>query len=95
MKENIKKFVVNFSNDPGEAGGGLRLKQAMIEKLNELPSEGFWTCGFSIDNSDIVRFHALPTTLQNKCDYANERVIPLDEYSRMFELSEVEEVPSS
>ena len=91
LHKNLEVFVFNFTDDPALAGR-MRLKPLMIKKLEQLPQDGFWNCGFSIDNSEVIRFHALPAAIGRNSGHQQEIMIPLDDYIGMFELSEVGEV---
>ena len=90
ISKQIKNFVINFS-DQADRGGLMMLKPAMIKKLEQIPQNGFWNCGFSLDESDIVRFHVSPVNFGKNAG-REEIVIPLDNYVGMFELTEVTEV---
>lgn len=92
ISKQIKNFVISFSSQDN-VGGLMTLKPAMIKKLERIPQDGFWNCGFSLDESDIVRFHISPASF-GKRTRAKEIVIPLDNYVGMFELTEVTEVPA-
>ncbi len=96
LYNNIRHFVINF-NEQNDRGGLMALKPAMLERLGKIPRAGFWNIGFSLDESDIVRFHASPAVFGRFGFTAangeqKETVIPLDNYVGMFELTEVKEV---
>lgn len=92
ISKQIKNFVISFS-DQDDVGGLMALKPAMIKRLEQIPQDGFWNCGFSLDESDIVRFHVSPASFGRRAK-SKEIVIPLDNYVGMFELTEVTEVPA-
>ena len=92
ISKQIKNFVISFSG-LDDRGGLMTLKPAMIKRLEQIPQDGFWNCGFSLDESDIVRFHVSPVSFGRRAE-AGEIVIPLDNYVGMFELTEVTEVPA-
>ena len=69
------------------------LKPEMLRRLDKIPKRGVWNCGFSMDENDIVRFHIAPDKLLG-APGSTELVIPLDDYTGMFELAEVKEVRS-
>lgn len=93
LSNQIKHFVINFTDDM-DRGGLMTLNREMIDKLDEIPRDGFWNCGFSLDESDIVRFHVSPARQFLKNDEQEDIVIPLDNYVGMFDLTEVSEVPA-
>ena len=90
LYQNITNFVIGFT-DQTNRGGLMALKRAMLKRLEQIPQVGFWNCGFSLDESDIVRFHVSPSEF-GKTEGLTETVIPLDNYVGMFDLTEVKEV---
>ena len=91
LYQNIKHFVINFTDDT-DKGGLMALKQAMIKKLERIPQEGYWYCGFSLDKNDIVVFHASSARIGGHSENHMQIDIPLDNYSGMFELTAIKEV---
>lgn len=92
LNGNIKAFVIEFS-DRRNHGGLVNLKPEMLARLQQLPQEGFWNLGFSMDGSDVISFHIVPRPTPGSNNKRNESiVIPLDSYSKMFDLTDVKEV---
>lgn len=92
LYKNIRDFVISFTNDEN-IGVLIPLKPEMLRRLDKIPKRGVWNCGFSMDENDIVRFHIAPDKLLG-APGSTELVIPLDDYTGMFELAEVKEVRS-
>ena len=88
---NITHFAIEFS-ERTDRGGLMALKEEMLDKLKALPVAGFWNVGFSLDESDIVTFHITPSAIPGFDTGAEEMLIPLDSYQRMFDLTAVKEV---
>ncbi len=88
---NIKTFAIEFT-DRKNHGGLMNLKPEMLERLQRLPEEGFWNLGFSMDESDVISFHIVPRPLPGISTTEESIVIPLDSYSKMFDLTDVKEV---
>jgi len=88
---NIRSFAIEFS-EAKNRGGLMNLKPEMLERLQRLPEEGFWNIGFSMDNSDVVSFHITPRPIPGIETRQTGIVIPLDSYSKMFNLTDVREV---
>ena len=88
---NIKSFVIEFS-DRTNCGGVIDLKPSIRERLKQLPDEGFWNCGFSMDTNDVVSFHVVPSPILGSNSPYKGIVIPLDSYKNMFDLTAVREV---
>ncbi|MCD8086523.1 MAG: Hsp70 family protein [Clostridiales bacterium] len=83
LKKNIDTFVIEF---PGYQGSvKMVLKQEMRERLARLPDIDLCDCGFSMDENEIVTFHAVPHQGMSGPKYA----IPLERYAQMFEITEV------
>lgn len=85
---NLTHFAIEFT-DHSNHGGLMALKPAVLQRLEKLPKWGFWFCGFSMDESDIVSLHIVPHGVNPKL---KEVVIPLDNYMGMFDLTAVKEV---
>ena len=79
----IKQFMIEFSGNL-DSGRPMSLTPVMLDKLKDLPEMHFWNCGFSVDDSDVVSFHILPSGSE---DISNGKTIRLDNYSKMFNLS--------
>ena len=92
LYKNIRDFVISFTNEE-DLGVLIPLKPEMLQRLDKIPKRGVWNCGFSMDENDIVRFHISPDKLLGAPE-SKELVIPLDDYTGMFELAEVKEVRS-
>ncbi|MCC8129606.1 MAG: hypothetical protein LIO51_06695 [Clostridiales bacterium] len=89
---NITHFAIEFT-DRRNSGGLMALKPDILKRLEKLPEEGFWNCGFSMDESDIVTFHIVPRPLLPGEEAPGEEIaIPLDSYTKMFDLTAVTEV---
>lgn len=88
---NIESFVIEFS-DRLDHGGLMDVKPEILKRLKKLPVEGFWNCGFSLDESDVVSFHVVPRPIPGISNEHKGMVIQLDSYSRMFDLSAIREV---
>ncbi|MBR4308143.1 MAG: Hsp70 family protein [Oscillospiraceae bacterium] len=92
IKGQITSFVINFTGLPKQ-GIPMRLKEEMIAALNQgldAGAEGLWTCGFSMDESNIISFHAIPYTM-HYTDNRQEIMIPLASYTNLFEAMETNE----
>lgn len=90
LSGEIKNFAIEFS-ELSNHGGLMVLKREMQEQLKALPEHGFWNCGFSMDESDIVSFHVVPAHVMTGGN-AKPLVIPLGSYSKMFDLTAVKEI---
>lgn len=88
---NIESFVIEFS-DRLDRGGLMDVKPEILKRLKKLPVDGFWNCGFSLDESDVVSFHVVPRPIPGLVSAHQGIVIQLDSYSRMFDLSAIREV---
>lgn len=88
---NIKTFAIEFS-DRRNHGGLVNLKPEMLARLQQVPQEGFWNLGFSMDKSDVISFHIVPRPIPGSENKNEGIVIPLDSYSKMFDLTDVKEV---
>lgn len=91
LSGNIKTFAIEFS-DHKNRGGLMQLKPEMLERLQRVPDNGFWNLGFSMDKSDVISLHIAPKSLLGTESQGNDIVIPLDSYTRMFDLTAVKEV---
>ena len=90
LNGEIKNFAIEFTERTNH-GGLMVLKREMLEQLKALPEHGFWNCGFSMDESDIVSFHVVPSHMM-KGKNVKPLVIPLVSYSKMFDLTGVKEI---
>ena len=90
LNGEIKNFAIEFTERTNH-GGLMVLKREMLEQLKALPEHGFWNCGFSMDESDIVSFHVVPSHMM-KGKNMKPLVIPLGSYSKMFDLTDVKEI---
>ena len=90
LNGEIKNFAIEFTERTNH-GGLMVLKREMLEQLKALPEHGFWNCGFSMDESDIVSFHVGPSHMM-KGKNVKPLVIPLGSYSKMFDLTDVKEI---
>lgn len=90
LNGEIKNFAIEFTERTNH-GGLMVLKREMLEQLKALPEHGFWNCGFSMDESDIVSFHVVPSHMM-KGKNVKPLVIPLGSYSKMFDLTDVKEI---
>lgn len=89
---NIESFAIEFS-DRLNHGGIIDVKPAILSRLSQLPVDGFWYCGFSMDENDVVSFHVVPYDgLPGIFTRHKGVVIPLDSFNNMFDLSAVREV---
>ena len=88
---NIKTFAIEFT-DRKNHGGLMNLKREMLDRMQRLPQEGFWNLGFSMDESDVISFHIVPRPMPGMPASKESIVIPLDSYSKMFDLTDVKEV---
>lgn len=88
---NIKSFAITFSERRNH-GGIMKLKPEILKRMQELPQEGFWNLGFSMDESDVVCFHIVPRSIAGLENHSGEIKIPLESYIRMFDLTAIKEV---
>lgn len=88
---NIESFAIEFTERMNH-GGLMDVKSEILDKLKQLPDEGFWNCGFSMDENDIVSFHVVPRPIPGFNDNDKGVIIPLDSYTKMFDLTAVREV---
>lgn len=88
---NIKTFAIEFTERKNH-GGLMKLKPEMLARMQRLPEEGFWNLGFSMDESDVISFHIVPRPMPGMESKYEGIVIPLDSYSKMFDLTDVKEV---
>ena len=89
LKGNIKEFVIEYTERLTH-GRPMKCKDEILDKLKYLPVHGFWYCGFSMDNDDMITFHVVPD--ENMDEQYKEIRIPLDSYQRLFDFSEAKEV---
>lgn len=90
LRDNIDFFMMEWT-DRLDWGGVYRLKSEILDKLKGLPSDLIWECGFSMDDSDVITFHASPHSLLGEQSSARGIEIELDNYKKMFH-SDVKEV---
>ncbi len=88
---NIQSFAIEFT-DRRDHGGLMKLKPEMLQRLQKLPEHNFWNLGFSMDESDVISFHIVPRAMLGMENTSGDIVIPLDSYSKMFDLTDVKEV---
>ena len=88
LRNNITEFAIAF-NEELNHGGLMRLKGDMLTRLAQLPALGFWNCGFSMDDNEIISFHIVPDPQMPSEAGAKEVVIALDNYSNMFDLTQI------
>ena len=88
---NIKSFAIEFT-ERLDCGGLMDLKPEILERLRQLPEIGFWNCGFSMDENDVVSFHLVPYLISGVPAQSSGIVIQLESYSKMFDLTAVKEV---
>lgn len=85
IRGTISTFVINFSGKPKQ-GVQMRLKPRMFEALSQgLEEHGLWTCGFSMDESNIITFHAIPYQPKGQLDTRKPAQIPLARFTDLFE----------
>lgn len=89
LRRNITYFAIAFNEDQ-DHGGLMRLKPEMLMRLEQLPELGFWECGFSMDDSEIVQFHIVPHPMLGSVPNLKEVTIPLDSYCNMFDLTQIQ-----
>lgn len=89
LRNNITHFVVQFSPALNR-GFPMALKKVFRGKLDSLPEEGVWNCGFSMDENDIISFHIVPVSGLETI--FKETVFPLENYTNLFDLTAGEEV---
>ncbi len=87
----IRSFAIEFS-ERRNCGGLMILKPELLERMQQLPEEGFWNIAFSMDESDVISFHIVPRQGLGFANHSKGIVIPLDSYTRMFALTAIEEV---
>ncbi|MBQ9412326.1 MAG: hypothetical protein IJU29_04400, partial [Oscillospiraceae bacterium] len=63
-KGNIESFAIEFT-DRRDRGGIMDVRPEILERLKQLPEIGFWNCGFSMDENDVVSFHVVPRPLRD------------------------------
>lgn len=90
LNGEIKSFAIEFT-ERTDCGGLMVLKQEMLDQLQVLPEHGFWNCGFSMDENDVVSFHVVPSRIMSNHSI-KPLVIPLGSYKKMFELTDVKEI---
>lgn len=88
---NIKEFAIEFT-ERRDHGGLMRLKPELLKRMQSLPEEGFWYLGFSMDESDVISFHIVPRPIPGLPTTNKSVVIPLESYTKMFDLTAVREV---
>lgn len=86
----VKNFAIEFTERTNH-GGLMILKREILEQLKSLPEHGYWNCGFSMDESDVVAFHVVPSKMMRGRN-VKPLVIPLGSYSKMFDLTAVKEI---
>lgn len=87
-------FAIGFSDD-FEHGIKMKIKDEISKNLNrELEEDpyGIWHCGFSMNESDIVTFHLIPQSIRGMCTLGREHSIRLESYTKLFDLTAIEEV---
>lgn len=88
---NIEVFAIEFT-ERRDHGGLMNLKPEILKRMQQLPEEGFWNLGFSMDENDVISFHIVPRTIPGLPVKSNGIVIPLDSYTKMFDLTAIREV---
>ena len=88
---NIRSFAIEFT-ERLNCGGLMDVKPEILERLRQLPEVGFWNCGFSMDENDVVSFHLIPYAISGMPAQSAGIVIQLESYSKMFDLTAVREV---
>lgn len=88
LRNNINVFALGFS-DNFNMFLRLQLKENMIRRLANIPSEELWYIGFSIDENCIVSVHIVP--YKDPDNPLKAMKIKLASYSDMFELTTVAE----
>ncbi len=88
---NIDSFVIGFDESVNR-GAPMRLRPVMLERLKQLPQLGFWNCGFSMDENEVVSFHVVPSQRFGLQAADKGIEIPLESYSEMFDLTAISEV---
>ena len=92
LRGNIQEFVVEFSSRPNH-GGKMKMKQEMLDRMEKLPKYGFWHVGFSMDERDVITFHVVPyMPLPGMQSFGNADQIELENYTNLFDLTDIEEV---
>ena len=69
----------------------MRPKPEILKRLRDLPDDGMWYIGFSMDENDIVSLHLVPRSSMSDTN-CKEITTPLDSYRNMFEMQEVREI---
>lgn len=87
---NIKSFAIEFT-ERLNCGGLMDVRSEILDRLKKLPEIGFWNCGFSMDENDVVSFHLVPYSIPGMPGQS-PIVIQLESYSKMFDLTAVKEV---
>lgn len=87
IKNSLTHFVINKT---GKEKNGIKmpLKPEMINQILYGVKEDdadIWHIGFSMDESGIITFHAIPTELSDSAQ--SEVTVPLDTYSNLFEMT--------
>jgi len=89
---NITHFAIEFT-ELTNRGGLMALKSEELDKLaRNLPTEGLWNLGFSLDESDIVTFHIVEREIPGFSRKGRSIPIQLASYTRMFDVTAVKEV---
>ncbi len=88
---NIRYFVIGNTEEQ-DRGILMRVKPEILERLNRLPKNGLWNCGFSMDESERVTFHLVPCSVPGIQAEQDSIQIGLESYEEMFDLTVVEEV---
>lgn len=89
--KGIREFAFGF-DERRNHGYTMELKKEMLERLEALPSKNVWNCGFSMDQSEIITFHVVPSSDLGLPAQGEEIRIPLASYEELFDLSIPKEV---
>ncbi len=92
LRGEIRSFVINYSGKEKQ-GITMPLKPKMFRMINNglKDEKGLWNCGFSMDDSEIFSFHAVPYLMPGETDNREPICIKLAQFSDLVELTEADE----
>lgn len=91
LRNNLTAFVTETSH-LRTAGYLMPLKPEMVKRLKQLPEDGVWHVGFSMDENSTIYLHVTPHIIPGLPTPPTPQPIPLDSYKNLFALSEVKRV---
>ena len=91
LRDNLTSFVTESSH-LRTAGYLMPLKPEMVKRLRQLPDNGVWYVGFSMDENSVIYLHVTPVVIPDTPTPPTPKPIVLDSFNNLFALSAVRRV---